>query len=133
MKRRTFILTGLGTAALAGIGLGIPIYRHFHHTHFDTGDPCTTPMELGSFCDEATLKAIGKAYCKAYPAEANPTQLKQLILGDFPKASVQDDYTRFNFILDKVHHDFASEQEVILEGWVLSRTEARQCALLSLT
>jgi hypothetical protein len=33
---------------------------------------------------------------------------------------------------DTVHEDFASGRTVVVDGWVLAVTEARQCALFSL-
>jgi hypothetical protein len=33
---------------------------------------------------------------------------------------------------DTVHEDFAAGRTVVVDGWVLSVTEARQCALFSL-
>jgi hypothetical protein len=32
-----------------------------------------------------------------------------------------------------VETDFKSERLIVIKGWVLSQTEARQCALLSLS
>ncbi len=34
---------------------------------------------------------------------------------------------------EKVQADFDNGETVVVRGWVLSRTEARQCALFSLT
>jgi len=33
----------------------------------------------------------------------------------------------------KIQQDFQQDKTVVVDGWVLSRTEARQCALFSLT
>lgn len=70
------------------------------------------PEMLSSLTDKATLRQIGRAYLQQYPAEKS--QLKDLARN----ASVQDDFAKGNI--------------VVVKGWVLSVTEARQCALLSL-
>jgi hypothetical protein len=36
-------------------------------------------------------------------------------------------------IRSQIQADFAADRTVMLDGWVLSVTEARQCALFSLT
>ena len=70
------------------------------------------PEMLSSICDQKTLHAIGKAYLQEHPAGRD--ELQKLIVN----SNVQDDFQKGNII--------------VVKGWVLSATEARQCALLTL-
>ena len=72
------------------------------------------PGMLSSLCDEKTLHAIGRDYLQQHPAEKNRDVLKKLVLNK------------------DVRHDFQTGNIVTIQGWVLSITEARQCALLTL-
>ena len=70
------------------------------------------PEMLSSLADKKTLREIGDEYLKKYPTEKN--QLQDLI----DRENVQNDFSKGNI--------------VVIKGWVLSVTEARQCALLTL-
>jgi hypothetical protein len=69
------------------------------------------PEMLSALADKSTLRAIGRAYLEKFPA--NKESLQQLVS------------------TANVEQDFASGNIVVVKGWVLSVTEARQCALLS--
>lgn len=126
MKRRVFLtLAAIGGAAAA--------------TYWCFTKPATTPEEalalpqfLGQVCDESEVVAIGKAYLKKSPADAGT--LRKLLTGEaggldqFPTANGV-----WSMLFERVKEDFKADRTVILEGWVLSITEARQCALYSLT
>jgi len=51
----------------------------------------------------------------------------QLPVNDLSALSLQDLQTR---LTRRVHQDFADEKTVIVDGWLLSATEARLCALV---
>lgn len=70
------------------------------------------PEMLSSLADKKTLREIGHEYLKLFPAEKN--QLQDLITNQ----NVQNDFSKGNI--------------VVIKGWVLAVTEARQCALLTL-
>ena len=70
------------------------------------------PEMLSALADKSTLRQIGRHYLEQYPAEKD--QLQALLRN----ANVQNDFVKGNI--------------VVIKGWVLSVTEARQCALLSL-
>lgn len=77
-----------------------------------------TPDFLSHICDGATLRQLGDAYRAQYPAEASQEKLIELL-----KPAVTD---------GAIRADYANGHIVTVKGWVLSRTEARQCALYSL-
>ena len=70
------------------------------------------PEMLSALADKKTLREIGREYLTKFPAEKN--QLQDLI----SRENVQNDFSKGNV--------------VVIQGWVLSVTEARQCALLTL-
>jgi hypothetical protein len=128
MKRRKFILTALAAAAL----IAIPVIRYKWRNSMP-GDPLLTPDVLAHFCDEKEICEIGSYYRSCVPAEDRKDKLVQLILtGDNGKRIKLPGHDALsNWIDQKVREDFKEERTVIIDGWILSETEARQCALLS--
>jgi hypothetical protein len=131
MRRRTFVR--LTTAA------SIALYL--------TGPECkakaniftrilSQPGALEHICDAQTIRQIGEAYQKRVPNENNQSVLTRLLATDDSgnQLSESSDSASIASYLDKrVHDDFTQNKTVILNGWILSLTEARQCALFSLT
>ena len=93
------------------------------------------PAILSRFCDEKEIYEIGKHYRSCVPAEGQKEKLKQLLLTNEygKKIASSDDPAISEWIEEKVSNDFESGKIVMIDGWVLSVTEARQCALLSIT
>lgn len=77
-----------------------------------------TPDFLSHVCDAATIHQLGTAYRTQTPAEANEETLIGLLKPGVTAQTIKADY--------------ANGDIVTIKGWVLSRTEARQCALFSL-
>lgn len=133
MRRRTFIiLAGTGVAALA---LPFAIRRHGHDP---LAQPLGQPDLLGHVTDEATIRAIGNAYCARNPDERKEQQLVALLIGtandDVHTTHSPADSTRILRQLDQaIRDDYAAGRVLTVNGWVLSVTEARQCALYSLS
>ncbi len=131
MKRRTFILASSVTA----VAVAVPwAYTRYEHSKWKR-EPLMHPLVLSYFCDEETIRKIGKAYRKAVPSEDSHEKLSTLLLDEARKA---DPVISLNAVDDRqlnmlAEEDFKSQNLLILNGWVLSLTEARQCALLSLS
>jgi hypothetical protein len=75
-------------------------------------------------------REIGTRYRAAVPGENTADVLRAAIL--------RSQHHKFPWIArrsieDQIHDDFAAGRTVVVSGWVLSETEARQCALYSLT
>lgn len=85
-------------------------------------DPRTTALETPDFlshiCDAPTIRQIGAAYRNQTPAEASQKTLLRLLQTGVTAQTIKTDYAQGDI--------------VTVKGWVLSRTEARQCALFSL-
>jgi hypothetical protein len=133
MKRRTFfILVGTGVAAVA---LPFAIRRHGQNP---LAQPLGQPDLLGHVTDEATLREIGAAYCARNPDEQKEEHLVDLLIGtandDVHAKHSPGDSGRILRQLDQaIRDDYAAGRVITLKGWVLSLTEARQCALYSLS
>ncbi|SRR6266566_2451315 len=72
---------------------------------------------------------IGTHYRAAVPGENTVAALRDAISSsqhEFP-------WIRRRSIDERVRDDFADGRTIVISGWVLSRTEARQCALYSLS
>lgn len=130
MRRRHFLrLTLAGTAAAV-----IP----FAGCEALTGDrqKLSHPLFLTHFCDEAAILEIGRAYQAMEPAARDAGTLADALLKDIlGKGSSKRDTGSIptKKIDERIRKDFAENLVVTPAGWVLSRTEARQCALYSLT
>lgn len=85
------------------------------------------PLFLSAICDPQTLRRIGTDYRTRTPGEAGESRLVHLLTAGLPTGgdpSRQLDNT--------IKQDYAAGRTLIIDGWVLSITEARQCALYSL-
>jgi hypothetical protein len=129
MKRRYFIWLSV----LAGSAITAPLIIKSRLRALK--NPLTNPDILSHFCDEETIRKIGAAYRIKFPAENDAKKLKELIVagsnGTRPSNEAGDVY---EVQLDKqISGEFRSNEILLIEGWVLTATEGRQCALLSLT
>ncbi len=130
MKRRTFLLTT--TAALAAASVPVVSYYSNRKKEYH---PLVMPEELGNFCDEKVIREIGGQYRKLAPQENDKAKLEQMLLaGDGNKPVAKDDKEAVALLMEKkTLDDFNQFRIHVLSGWVISVTEARQCALFSLT
>ncbi|MBS1597913.1 MAG: hypothetical protein JST75_06790 [Bacteroidetes bacterium] len=129
MKRRSFIL-------LSATGITALVIPSLSCTSVSPGSVkiLQLPNQLSHICDAQTIRDIGNAYRKQVAAEANKDQLIKLLLTDNSGNSISksSDTTALKTILgDKVKEDFEKGNVVEVKGWVLSKTEARQCAVFS--
>ena len=131
MHRRTFCL--LCSTALAGVLLPL--------TGRAQVDPAlqvqlSLPTELATINDTDTIAELGTAYLDQVGDENNPSRLIAALMvkpgGDAIPANT-DRATLQRLMAEKVQSDFKTGETVVVNGWVLSRTEVRQCALFSLT
>lgn len=102
MKRRKFICLSAATAAAISLPMA------------GCNTAANEPEMLSALTNEKTLREIGLAYLQQNPAENNEGTLRKLT----GNANPQQDFINGNII--------------VIRGWVISLTEARQCALLTL-
>jgi hypothetical protein len=78
------------------------------------------------------IKDAGKIYLKNTPLESNEDKLVQLLANNNSIANSEDQKAIHYYLDKKIQHDFETGNTVMVKGWVLAVTEARQCALFSL-
>ncbi len=128
MKRKPFIISA------AVVALGLPAVYHFRKNKWNNDSPLTLPVMLYSFCDEKTILQIGDTYRNLVPAENTKQKLEQLILVNNKGLTVNNDHEEIAAFIDsKIREEFSLSQTIIIKGWVIAVTEARQCALLTLS
>ena len=121
MNRRNFLALGIGVTA-------VPL---FSACRSDSKwlQVISQPGTIARFCDEKELLEIGSSYLQMFPHERKSSTLQTLILDDLETSSRN---TLVNSLEQKKSGEFRNAESVIVAGWVLSRTEARQCALYTL-
>lgn len=123
MNRKTFlVLSGMGFLAVSGtLYLGIRGYKNRKNV-------LSRPESLALFCEDDALVLMGKQYLELYPQEQDVSLLISLI----NSSQYCQEQTLRRQLQDNTRRDFEFNQTMILDGWVISRTEARQCALFTL-
>ena len=131
MKRKDFILLSFYSSVAVSVSfLGCSTGSAVANKAWVRPDP------LSHICDEKTLKEIGVAYRKKFTDESNEDQLANLLLTSndnklFPENS--GDAIIHSMLGKKIQEDFETGKTVVVKGWILSKTEAQQCALFSFT
>lgn len=93
----------------------------------DAGVPVATWLR-SMIADLESARRIGQAYLQSAPEDADRDRL----LADlFPRLEPEAGDRRDSFAA-RCRQDFADGATVRVDGWVLSRTEARLCALAAL-
>jgi hypothetical protein len=130
MKRRKFIIF----SAISSVAVSLP-FISCNEPDPELDKKLALPEILAQTYDEKTIREIGTAYGKAHPDEYNISELEQLLKKD-PDGKVISsslETSELNSILEKrVKNDFNTGQTIIIDGLILSLTEARQCALYTL-
>jgi hypothetical protein len=129
MKRRMF----LSVSAAGAASLFIP-FSGCSGRYTLSNKAVAQPQFLAHICDAKVLREIGTAYKQHVPNEKEDRKLARLILTDanghtIPEST--DTNTLETLLNQNIQHDFETGQTVVVNGWVLSKTEARQCALFS--
>ena len=82
------------------------------------------PNVLANICSREKIIEIGRKY-RQLSSENDKESLTQLLAVEGQRPVKQ-------YFENKVRQDFENNDTVLIDGWLLSVTEARQCALLSL-
>lgn len=129
MKRKAFIISASAAA------IGLPSAYYFFKNKWNQYPIIAIPEMLSNFCGEDVLHEIGAGYLSKHPAEADKKKLKEILLTNSNGAVIKEsDDTEVAALLGKkVQLDFELAKTIIIKGWILSVTEARQCAVFSLT
>jgi len=123
MERRKFIW--LATSGVTTMVIPIGFYN-CSDTKYDS--TIAKPILLSNIWDTQTMTEIGELYQKQYPKENTEKKLIELLSKDI---SISGNDIPVS-ITSRIEEDFKTDKIVILDGWILSVTEGRQCALFSL-
>jgi len=130
MKRKTFIYLSVTGAVATSLS---SLYCHNPAGQWKT--VLSQPEFLSHICDAKTILGIGNAYRLMVSSETKADQLVDLLMTDKGGNSIsgtQDSSSIIAFVNQNIEKDFKTGQTLVVSGWVLSVTEARQCALFSL-
>lgn len=130
MRRKKFLLI----SAVAVAAIATPVI-YFSRRPKERDKPLEQPWTLAQFCGEEEIRAIGTGYRANIPAEDKKERLIELLLSDDAgkKISSTSNSAVSEWIDKKIAQEFKKEKTIVANGWVISVTEARQCALFSLT
>jgi hypothetical protein len=92
----------------------------------------TIPVFLSHIFDRETLASIGKSYRQMIHDESDKNKLMTKLLENSGLHNTSPSKTVRKYFADLIREDFEKGRTIIVEGWILSVTEARQCALFSL-
>jgi len=130
MNRRSFIVGSI----LSVMGAGVFSFVHWIRNS-GTARALAQPRFLSQLCDSGTIQSLGRAYLKLKPDEKKD----DVLLNDLLTEKNRKDFFETHDIIKaesqiekKIQCDFATDNIVVVQGWVLSITEARQCAFFSL-
>jgi hypothetical protein len=129
MKRSDFIKAILALSAT----IAIPVLYNSSRNK-GRNNSLFIPNILGSFCDENEIYEIGTKYRSIVPSESNKDILTELLLanknrsrkGSLSNAEIDE------LINKSIEKEYSAYNIMVINGWVISPTEARQCALFSL-
>ena len=122
MKRRKFLLVSISAIVLSLVSLW---YYRFRSTKIKA---LSYPGDLSEICNRKTLIDIGTTYSKV-TEENTKNYLEELLLKD---AGIIETSLKMS-LRNKVTEDFKTGNTILIDGWLLSKTEARQCAFLSMS
>jgi hypothetical protein len=131
MTRRSFLFNSLGTTAaflLAFIGCREKVSSKTTALFL--------PELLSLIIDEKSIRDIGKAYISLAPNQTTNSYLISLLMTDRYGKKLSDTASASTIISElrkKIVADFKKGQYLFVDGWILSETEAQQCALFSLS
>ena len=121
-------------AAIAAVGAFVPAVRRARG--LVVGPDTAVERLAGLFKHRDSARAIGSAYLALRPEEADPYNLVELITraDQDPLVVHHTSATELRaWLRRRQARDFATGRIVNLDGWLLSATEVRLCALVALT
>jgi hypothetical protein len=128
MNRKQFLMA----TGVAASGAGISLLLRYHPAQ--AIPPLQRPWFLAHLFDQDTLRTLGLAYRNANPAEDSQSELTRLLrtAPGMPVDSLAGQDLLSRRLQAEVLGDFSAGHIAVVDGWLLSTTEARQCALFSL-
>lgn len=131
MINRRALLTGLARIGTLGVAAS-PIWARGVNVA-PPGDDAATRMLRAALSNAAGARQIGMIYLQQPGAERNRDAALGALLASTALTREQvagmQQRTLHRTLQERMRADYASGNAVNVEGWILSRTEARLCAL----
>jgi hypothetical protein len=115
---------------LAGSGVALALAPTGCSTDAGYDAASLAQPELLAAMGPELVRALGARYRALTPAERDAGALREAILDSRPLPARL--LGARHPVADLVRDDFARGRTVVVDGWILAATEARQCALFSL-
>jgi len=130
MTRRGLLKRSMIAAAVVATG-GFALWRYSSPRKLGLA----FPLVLSGFCDEATLRDVGRRYLTQVPAEGSVKVLLSRLAAEGGRrgSDAADENEEISDAASQAEQDFRTMKILMIDGWVISETEARQCALLALS
>lgn len=132
LSRRRFLKTAL---SLGAVGLCGPFATTARPDERGACELLATQLTR-TLTQVESARAIGRHYLEVAPAEWDHRLLARLLwpadAAPLQELARMDVSALKQLLVTQQRRDFAAGRTVSLDGWVLSRTEARLCALLAL-
>ena len=125
-RRRALQLVAAGGAVFAIAGVATLLRNRDDDDAATAETPGTTAPRTDPLPDDPIAR-IGQRYLEQYPDEADTAELRSLIAVSGPAATALGPA-----LVPVATADFVNGDVVIIDGWHLSRTEARAAALVAL-
>jgi hypothetical protein len=130
-SRRRFLLG----ACAAAVPVALAPLKPWRAIVEVTGTRTPAARLAGLLAHRDSARSLGRAALGALPGATAPPALAAAVLAGLPGgqaklATTSDDELR-RLIAVRVREDFDSDDVVQVDGWILSCTEARLCALAS--
>jgi len=124
MQRRLFLELSAFTAA----SLSIPFIAGCDNRQ----QAEARPLFLSKIAEDNSIIKTGLAYRKVFKNEDDEQKLKALLLSQSGLAINATSDEIGQMLARKIDAEFKNGTIIVVNGWVLSATEARQCALFSI-
>jgi hypothetical protein len=121
-RRRFLQLSALGIVATVADSACVPADARV--------DAAADRPELLSMLGPERVRQLGAHYRASTPAENSADGLRAALSSG---SSLRIPFIKSGSLESQIRDDFAAGRIVVVDGWVLSVTEARQAALFSLT
>jgi hypothetical protein len=124
LTRRRLLIAAvtLAAAVAAGPGVVAPLIERLA-----AGNPADLLRALITHGEGATY--LGRRYLQAHPSEARSDVLVRRLVGTNSPTSERE---ASRAVAVRIRSDYAAGRTVKVDGWVLSRTEARLYALVAM-
>jgi hypothetical protein len=130
-SRRRFLLG----ACAAAVPVALAPLKPWRAIVEVTGTRTPAARLAGLMAHRDSARSLGRAALGALPGATAPSALAAAVLaglpGGAPKLDAASDDDLRALVAARVREDFESGETVQVDGWILSCTEARLCALAS--